>query len=130
MYDISGWSLGRLWGATVERVRSGSPSAAPLRAVGAAAHVGYVAPRGDLRLRLDTPQEIAAFNSLLRQGVSVRRAADGSAFVPSSARTKAAALARAHDVVFDATKTPAAPCCAPPVSPPPSPPVSFSPSVK
>ncbi|GGN56606.1 hypothetical protein GCM10011579_017890 [Streptomyces albiflavescens] len=105
MYDISGWSLGRLWGATVERVRSGSLSAVALRAVAAATRVGYVAPRGDLRLRLDTPQEIAALNSLLRQGVSVRRTADGNALVPSSARPKADALARAYDVVFDATKT-------------------------
>ncbi|MFF1624877.1 M14 family zinc carboxypeptidase [Streptomyces sp. NPDC058272] len=104
MYDISGWSPGRLWGATVEPVRSGSLSGVPLRAVHAAAHVGHVAPRGDLRLRLDTPQEIAALNSLLRDGVSVRRTADGSALVPASARTEAVALARAYDVAFDATK--------------------------
>lgn len=104
MYDISGWSLGRLWGATVERVESGGLSAVPLRAVDAATRVGYVAPRGDLRLRLDTPQEIAALNSLLQQGVSVRQDSDGSALVPSSARAKAVALARAYDVAFDATK--------------------------
>ncbi|AVH58923.1 MULTISPECIES: M14 family zinc carboxypeptidase [Streptomyces] len=104
MYDISGWSLGRLWGATVERVRGGGLSGAPLRAVDEAAHVGYVAPRGDLRLRLDTPQEIAALNSLLKQGVSVRQDRDGSALVPASARAKAAAAARAYDVAFDATK--------------------------
>lgn len=104
MYDISGWSLGRLWGATVERVESGSLSAASLRAVDAAAHVGYVAPRGDLRLRLDTPQEIAALNSLLKQGVAALQDSDGSALVPSSARAKAVALARAYDVAFDATK--------------------------
>jgi len=104
MYDISGWSLGRLWGATVERVENGGLSAVPLRAVDAATRVGYVAPRGDLRLRLDTPQEIAALNSLVQQGVSVRQDSDGSALVPSSARAKAVALARAYDVAFDATK--------------------------
>ncbi|MEU9207954.1 M14 family zinc carboxypeptidase [Streptomyces sp. NPDC048415] len=104
MYDISGWSLGRLWGATVERVESGSLAALPLRTVDSATRVGYVAAHGDLRLRLDTPQEIAALNSLLKQGVSVRQSAGGSVVVPSSARAKAAALARVYDVAFDATK--------------------------
>lgn len=105
MYDISGWSLGRLWGATVEEARSGRPASVPARPVTAAGRVGYVAPRGDLRLRLDSPQEIAALNSLLRDGVSVRQAADGSVLVPSSARRKAEALARSYDVVFDATRS-------------------------
>ncbi|MDH6570631.1 hypothetical protein M2160_005652 [Streptomyces sp. SAI-117] len=104
MYDISGWSLGRLWGATVAPVRSGSLAGAGLRPVAAAAHVGSVAPRGDLRLRLTDPQEIAALNSLLRQGVAVRRAADGSAIVPAAARALAAGAARTYDVVFDATR--------------------------
>ncbi|MFE2214705.1 M14 family zinc carboxypeptidase [Streptomyces canus] len=104
MYDISGWSLGRLWGATVTPVTSGSLAGAPLSRVRAAAHVGHVAPRGDLRLRLTDPQEIAALNSLLRQGVPVRRAADGSAIVPASARDLAAEAARTYDVVLDATR--------------------------
>ncbi|WP_151480577.1 M14 family zinc carboxypeptidase [Streptomyces albicerus] len=103
MYDISGWSLGRLWGATVDSVRT-SKLAVPDRAVDEAADVGYVAPRGTLRLRLDDAREIAALNSLLAAGVSVRQAADGSAIVPASARAKAVALAKRYDVAFDATK--------------------------
>jgi hypothetical protein len=103
MYDISGWSLGRLWGATVDTVRTGRLDV-PDRAVRAAARVGYVAPRGTLRLRLDDAREVAALNSLLADGVPVRRAADGSALVPASARERAAALARTYDVAFDATK--------------------------
>ncbi|MBQ0849278.1 succinylglutamate desuccinylase/aspartoacylase family protein [Streptomyces sp. BH-SS-21] len=107
MYDISGWSLGRLWGATVDAVRT-SELAVPDRAVRAAAKVGYVAPGGTqqsrLRLRLDDAREIAALNSLLAQGISVRRVADGSAIVPASARAKAAVAARTYDVAFDATK--------------------------
>ncbi|MEV7997097.1 peptidase M28, partial [Streptomyces sp. NPDC086077] len=102
MYDISGWSLGRLWGATVEPVRG--LSAVRLQPVREAARVGYVAPRGDLRLRLGDPREVAALNSLLAQGVRVRQAADGSALVPGSARRQATAAARAHDVAFDATR--------------------------
>lgn len=104
MYDISGWSLGRLWGATVTPVRSGSLAGLPLMRVRAAAPVGYVAPRGDLRLALTDPREIAALNSLLQQGVPVRRAADGSAVVPASARAKAIVAARTYDVVLDATR--------------------------
>ncbi|MEU9188189.1 M14 family zinc carboxypeptidase [Streptomyces sp. NPDC048484] len=105
MYDISGWSLGRLWGATVDTVRSRTPKlSVPDRAVRAAAKVGYVAPRGTLRLRLDDAREIAALNSLLADGVAVRRAADGSAIVPASARGRATVLAKTYDVAFDATK--------------------------
>ncbi|MCX4991164.1 MULTISPECIES: M14 family zinc carboxypeptidase [unclassified Streptomyces] len=102
MYDISGWSLGRLWGATVERVESGGLSALPLRAVDAAPRAGRVAARGDLRLRLGTPQEVAALNSLLKQGVPVRQDGDGGVVVPASARAKAVEAARAYDVSFDA----------------------------
>lgn len=102
MYDISGWSLGRLWGATVETL-PGLPYGV-LRPVRSAAPVAYVAPRGDLRLRLDDPNEIAALNSLLRRGVEARLAADGSAIVSGSARRLAAEAARAYDVAFHATK--------------------------
>jgi hypothetical protein len=108
MYDISGWSLGRLWGATVRPVPDGRLAGLPLRPVSAAARVGYVAPRGALRLKLADPAELAALNSLLRQGVPVRRAADGSALVPepvsASVRAKVEAAARADDVAFDATR--------------------------
>ncbi|SDO20891.1 Zinc carboxypeptidase [Streptomyces sp. cf386] len=102
MYDISGWSLGRLWGASVGTL-PGLPYGV-LRPVRAAASVAYVAARGDLRLRLDDPNEIAALNSLLRKGVEARRAADGSAIVPGSARRQAAEAARTYDVAFHATK--------------------------
>lgn len=105
MYDISGWSLGRLWGASVDSVRTAGLSV-PSRTVHEAAGVGYVAPGANLRLRLDDAREIAALNSLLADGVSVRQSADdGSAIVPASARAKAAALAKKYDVAFDATKT-------------------------
>lgn len=66
--------------------------------------MAYVAPRGELRLRLDDPNEVAALNALLRQGVDARRAADGSAIVPGSARRQALAAARAYDVAFHSTK--------------------------
>ncbi|WP_406267482.1 M14 family zinc carboxypeptidase [Streptomyces sp. NBC_00191] len=103
MYDISGWSLGLLWGARVDKAVTGE-----LRVVGrpvhAAAPTGHVAPFGDLRLRLDDPKEIAALNSLLAQGVRVRRAADGSAVVPGSARGVASVLADRLGVAFPAAR--------------------------
>ncbi|MGW2044787.1 M14 family zinc carboxypeptidase [Streptomyces sp. NPDC001858] len=102
MYDISGWSLGRLWGAEAVPVTGGGLAGLGLRPVSAAAPVAAVAPRGDLRLRLDDPNAVAALNSLLRQGVPVRRAADGSVVVPASARGRAAVVARAYDVSFTA----------------------------
>ncbi|GGW81889.1 M14 family zinc carboxypeptidase [Streptomyces lomondensis] len=104
MYDISGWSLSRLWDATVERVPSGSLRGAPLRPVTEAVPVAQVPARGDLRLRLTDPREVAALNSLLRDGVRVRQASDGSAIVPASARRAALAAARTHDVAFTATR--------------------------
>ncbi|MFK4222416.1 M14 family zinc carboxypeptidase [Streptomyces sp. NPDC019890] len=103
MYDISGWSLGLLWGATVEKAATGELHVVS-RPVHAASPTGQVAPFGDLRLRLDDPKELAAVNSLLAQGVSVRRAADGSAIVPASARERAAVLADRFGVRFTATK--------------------------
>ncbi|MFE2596479.1 M14 family zinc carboxypeptidase [Streptomyces sp. NPDC059396] len=109
MYDISGWSLGLLWGASVDKVaEAGGGLHLPSRTVNSAAPTGSVAGgsqgRGDLRLRLDDPKELAALNSLLAQGVNVRRAADGSAIVPSSARRQAVTLADRYGVVFAATK--------------------------
>ncbi|MBT2492780.1 succinylglutamate desuccinylase/aspartoacylase family protein [Streptomyces sp. ISL-96] len=105
MYDISGWSLGLLWGASVEKVQKAPGGVdVPGRTVRAASPAGYVAPRGDLSLRLDDPRELAALNSLLRDGVQVRRTADGSVLVPASARKKAATLAGRFGVAFHATK--------------------------
>ncbi|MFI2349642.1 M14 family zinc carboxypeptidase [Streptomyces sp. NPDC019443] len=103
MYDISGWSLGLLWGATVDKAAKGKLHVVG-RPVHAAAPTGYVAPFGDLRLRLDDPKELAALNSLLAHGVKVRRAADGSAIVPGSARGVAGVLADRLGVAFLAAK--------------------------
>ncbi|GHH33662.1 M14 family zinc carboxypeptidase [Streptomyces candidus] len=103
MYDISGWSLGLLWGASVDKVTAGRVEVRG-RTVHAASPTGYVAPRGDLRLRLDDPKEVEALNSLLKDSVQVRRAADGTAVVPGSARAKAVRLADRLGVAFPATR--------------------------
>ncbi|MEE1753344.1 M14 family zinc carboxypeptidase [Streptomyces sp. SP18CS02] len=100
MYDISGWSLGLLWGADVEEVPVGAVRV-PGTEVRAAAPTGYVAPGGDLRLRLDDPKEVASLNALLARKVAVTRAADGSAIVPGSARGAAGVLADRLGVRFE-----------------------------
>ncbi|QQC89124.1 M14 family zinc carboxypeptidase [Streptomyces alfalfae] len=104
MYDISGWSLGRLWGASVDTVRGGGLKGVHARVVHAASDVGHVAPRGDLRLRLDDPREVAALNSLLAKGVTARADGKGGAILPSSARGAAKAAAKKYGVAFDATR--------------------------
>ena len=91
MYDISGWSLGRLWGATVTTGRqraslSGVAAAggrAPRRASATSPRAG-ICGCGWTTRRRSRPSTPCS-----RQGVSVRRAADGSAIVPASARQKA-----------------------------------------
>lgn len=103
MYDISGWSLGLLWGATVDTVRDAAPRV-PVRPVRAARATGYVAASGDLRLSLTDPGEVAALNALLAQGVRVRRAEDGSAVVPGAARGAARVLADRLGVRFEAAR--------------------------
>jgi len=101
MYDISGWSLGRLWGAQVTPVKAGRLPAA--HAVSRAAPVIRVPAHGNLRLRLTDPDAYAALNSLLARGVSVRRDTATSVIVPASARRAALSVARAHDVAFTST---------------------------
>lgn len=103
MYDISGWSLGLLWGATVHKATGGDLRVIS-RDVHSAGPTGYVSPYGDLKLRLDDPKELAAVNSLLAQGIAVRRTADGAAIVPSTARKAAWVQAQRLGVSFNATK--------------------------
>ncbi|MEW1723210.1 M14 family zinc carboxypeptidase [Streptomyces sp. NPDC093109] len=108
MYDISGWSLGLLWGASVDKVQrvAGRLPVAGRRVVAAAPTGSVAGGRGALRLALDDAKELTALNSLLAQGVSVRRAADGSAVVPASARPQATVLASRYGVAFGAASEP------------------------
>ncbi|MFE7135055.1 M14 family zinc carboxypeptidase [Streptomyces sp. NPDC057638] len=99
MYDISGWSLGLLWGATVDKATAGELPRGT-RTVTEAAPTGEVSRTARLKLRLDDPNEIAALNALLARGVPVQRAADGTAIVPASGLKQAMELARTHGVRF------------------------------
>jgi hypothetical protein len=88
MYDISAWSHGFLWGATVQSVAQGTLDARALRPVTAASPSGSVAP-GNLRtygLVATSVAGIQAVNFLLDNGVAVARTPDGTFAVPGSAR--------------------------------------------
>jgi hypothetical protein len=100
MYDISGWSLAHLWGATVETVTTGDMQRVPARPVSAAEPTGSVASSGDLALRLDDPKEIMALNALLANGVAATWAGDGSAVIPASARAEAQTVSDRYGVQF------------------------------
>jgi hypothetical protein len=110
MYDISGWSLGELWGATRVAVPDGQPltvNSAPVSreqrpdgAVDAGAAAAYA-------LRVDTPAAVRAVNELLDAGVDLQRTADGRVFVPASARTRLQRLASERGLDFAAAAVPA-----------------------
>ncbi|REE94843.1 M14 family zinc carboxypeptidase [Thermomonospora umbrina] len=100
MYDISGWSLAHLWGATVDTVTNGDLKGLHVRPVTVASPTGSVAASGDLSLRLDDAKEVGALNDLLREGVRARWAADGSVVIPASARSAARTVADRHGVRF------------------------------
>lgn len=98
MYDISGWSLGLLWGATATAVPDLRVFAAPVKA---AAPTGYV-PRGDgaLALKVADGKDAQAVNALLARGVPVTWTADGSAVLPGSARAAAREVAERYGARF------------------------------
>ncbi|MBW3603587.1 MAG: peptidase M28 [Actinobacteria bacterium] len=88
MYDISGWSLAELWGATVVRVPEGSDLSVRTRRVGDATVTGSV-PSGvaaAYAFELDSETAIAAANEMLAAGVALRRGPDGALIVPADAR--------------------------------------------
>jgi hypothetical protein len=102
MYDISAWSHGYLWGATVNRLAQGTLDARALRPVAAASPTGSVAP-GNLRtygLVATSVAGIQAVNFLLDNGVAVSRTADGTFAVPGSARALVRQAAEQFGVAF------------------------------
>ena len=97
MYDISGWSMGLLWGADVVTVPAGSALPAVGEPVGGAAPTGSVEGSGTgWVLSLDDPADVAALTDVLRDGVTVEWLDDGSVLLPRD--VDAQALAHEHGV--------------------------------
>lgn len=103
MYDISGWSLGLLWGATVDRVASG-PVRVPGRPVVVAAPTGGVdaGPGQDLAIAVRDGKDVRAVNDLLGRGLALRRGADGSIIAPAGTRAQVLEVADRYGVRFTA----------------------------
>jgi hypothetical protein len=102
MYDISAWSHGYLWGATVNRLAQGTLDARALRPVTTASPTGSVAP-GNLRaygLVATSIAGIQAVNFLLDNDVAVSRTPDGTFAVPGSARPLVREAADTFGVAF------------------------------
>src|SRR5690606_24763642 len=84
MYDISGWSHGLLWGATVDRIGGRFLPVLGIPVSVAAPTGGVDAPRGaDLRLTLTAEADVRALNARLDAGVPLRARDDGSVVVPA-----------------------------------------------
>ena len=105
MYDISGWSLGLLWGADVVPV----PEGVPLRVVGA--EVEAAEPSGSLAesttgwvLPMADPADVQAVGTLLGQGIPVELLDDGSVLVPAAYPWAAGHVAEVHGVTLQAAE--------------------------
>lgn len=107
MYDISAWSLGYIWGATVDKVGS-TTDADP---IGASTPIGAVTPNaampasGYLTFDLAGVADYQALNDLLGSGVAVSMLSDGSAIVAEKDTAKVAEVSAARDIAVEqATK--------------------------
>ena len=108
MYDISAWSLGYIWGATVDKVGS-TTDPAP---IGASTLISAVTPNhampndGYLTFDLAGVPDYQALNDLLEDDVAVSMLSDGSAVVADSNAAAVAEVASKYDIsVEKATKS-------------------------
>ncbi|MDN4173267.1 M14 family metallopeptidase [Nocardioides sp. SOB77] len=107
MYDISAWSLGYTWGATVDKV--GLVGEAPLGDVLPISEVPAVALPGasDGFLSFDVAgvPDYQLLNALLEDGVKVSMLEDGSVVVDGAGRSTALAAAQELGVELDEAST-------------------------
>ena len=119
MYDISAWSQGRLWGATVTEVPRGSAFPRHLTPVaGEQTPRGQVVGRGNAAayaFAIDDPVTIQTVNRLLAEGVAVARDDDGRAVVSGLSRAQAVRLSSDTGITLEAL--PAVPGDAAPLRP-------------
>ena len=104
MYDISAWSHGHLWGATVARIADGTPDDRALRPINEASPSGSVAPgnRRHYGLKGTSVAGIRAVNHLRDNGLELGRTSDGRFVVPSADRTLIRDTADGFGVQFSA----------------------------
>jgi hypothetical protein len=87
MYDISAWSHGALWGATVDRFEDARLNPRQLVQISQVSRTGSVAPgnRATYGLTVDSVNGVQAVNALLERGVSLQRLPDGTFVVGRNA---------------------------------------------
>jgi hypothetical protein len=87
MYDISAWSHGALWGASVDRFEDATLRSNQLVEVRQVSRTGSVAPgnRATYGLTVDSVNGVQAVNALLERGVSLSRLPDGTFVVSGGA---------------------------------------------
>jgi hypothetical protein len=109
MYDISGWSLGELWGATRAAIPDGQAVDANAHAVKQpqSADGDVQQGAGGYRLKVDTAAAVHAVNELLDAGVALRRSDDGSVWAPASAGAQVREVAGSEGLDFTAGGAPA-----------------------
>lgn len=101
MYDISAWSLGYLWGATVDKVGlTQDPAPVGTSVPVTAPPASGAAPAGTVTFDLAGVSDYALLNDLLEDGVDVSMLADGSAVVEAAGRGAAVAAAADHGVTL------------------------------
>lgn len=106
MYDISAWSLGRLWGAEVDRVGNTTDPALPVTAtplVVAPPTGAFPEDAEYVSLALDGVAAVQAVNLLLAAGVPVADVGGGSVVVGPEGLGEAATLGELLGVTFTAT---------------------------
>lgn len=104
MYDISAWSLGETWGATVDKV--GDVTDAPIGSYTPITRVDAnfdgVASGEYLTFDLAGVGDYQAVNELLDEGVAVTMIADGSVVIADADADEVARVAQQHDVAVEA----------------------------
>ncbi len=106
MYDVSAWSLGNLWGATVDKVGLNSDPAIGATEPVTGPDSNYAMPEaGYTTFDVAGVSDFAAVNALLEDEVPVSMLEDGSAVVGSDDRDAVAAVAEEFDIaVSEATE--------------------------
>jgi hypothetical protein len=101
MYDISAWSNGALWGASVDRFEDATLNASQLVEVSQVSRTGSVATgnRATYGLEVDSVNGVQAVNALLERGVSLSRLPDGT-FVVSGGAAAVREVAAETGVTF------------------------------
>jgi hypothetical protein len=102
MYDISAWSLGELWGATVNVMQEGELNTRPLIEVTEVSRTGSVAPgrRAAYGFDVDSLEGVQAVNHLLREGVELTRTDTGTFVLDGTASSVVRQLAEDLGVEF------------------------------